>query len=185
MRPLCRRRERSSKHVITRHTDPVSNPDLPPDSITTLPYAERTAEIRRRFEAFAYSGETCDDRERDTVVGHLLDQLEQFHPESWPRDKPMPPYLWGDDRGQPHYRQALREYWEANGLPARGHADSAMVNEAVEWWNARAKTQRERLVHDDPELAAQIREGVAQAERGETVDLGDFAQYLDEGDDDE
>lgn len=44
--------------------------------------------------------------------------------------------------------------------------------------------ERERLVRDDPELAAQIREGIAQAERGETVDLGSFAQYLDGDDDD-
>jgi hypothetical protein len=42
-------------------------------------------------------------------------------------------------------------------------------------------TEREQLVHDDPELAEQIREGIAQAERGETIDLGSFAQYL--GDD--
>lgn len=39
--------------------------------------------------------------------------------------------------------------------------------------------ERERLVHDDPALAEQIREGIAQAERGETVDLGNFAQYLE------
>lgn len=39
--------------------------------------------------------------------------------------------------------------------------------------------ERERLVHDDPELAARIREGIEQAERGETVDLGSFAQHLD------
>lgn len=38
---------------------------------------------------------------------------------------------------------------------------------------------REQAVHDDPELAAQIREGIEQAERGETIDLGSFAQYLD------
>ena len=44
--------------------------------------------------------------------------------------------------------------------------------------------ERERLVHENPALAEQIREGVAEAERGETVDLGSFAQHLDEGDDD-
>lgn len=43
---------------------------------------------------------------------------------------------------------------------------------------------RERLVHEDPQLAAQIREGIAQAQRGETVDLGSFAQHLDEDGDD-
>jgi predicted transcriptional regulator len=30
-------------------------------------------------------------------------------------------------------------------------------------------------------LAAEIREGMAEAERGETVDLGSFAQYGTEG----
>jgi hypothetical protein len=40
--------------------------------------------------------------------------------------------------------------------------------------------ERERLVHDDPQLAQQIREGVADAERGDTVYLGSFAQFLDE-----
>jgi hypothetical protein len=39
--------------------------------------------------------------------------------------------------------------------------------------------ERERIIHDNPELAAQIREGIAQAERGETVDLGSFAHHLD------
>jgi predicted transcriptional regulator len=34
----------------------------------------------------------------------------------------------------------------------------------------------------NPDLAAEIREGLAEAERGETVDLGSFAQY---GDDDQ
>jgi hypothetical protein len=31
-----------------------------------------------------------------------------------------------------------------------------------------------------PELAEQIRDGIAEAERGETHDLGDFTQYLDD-----
>jgi hypothetical protein len=39
--------------------------------------------------------------------------------------------------------------------------------------------KRERLVHDDPALAEQIREGVADAEAGRTVDLGSFARYLE------
>jgi hypothetical protein len=43
-----------------------------------------------------------------------------------------------------------------------------------------APNEREQLVHDDPELAEQIREGIAQADRGETVDLGSFAQHLDD-----
>jgi hypothetical protein len=38
--------------------------------------------------------------------------------------------------------------------------------------------ERERLVHENPELAAQIREDVAAAGRGEIVDPGSFAQHL-------
>ena len=44
---------------------------------------------------------------------------------------------------------------------------------------------RERIVHDDPALAARIREGIAEAECGETVYHGSLAQHLDDGDDDE
>lgn len=40
--------------------------------------------------------------------------------------------------------------------------------------------ERERLVHENPELATQIRCGIAEAERGETVYLGSFSQHLDE-----
>jgi hypothetical protein len=40
--------------------------------------------------------------------------------------------------------------------------------------------ERERLVHEDPELAANIREGIAEAERGGTADLGSFSPYLDD-----
>jgi hypothetical protein len=49
--------------------------DLPPDSVTRLPLADRIPEISRRYLALAYSGPTALDRERDTVVGHLLDAL--------------------------------------------------------------------------------------------------------------
>lgn len=47
-----------------------------------------------------------------------------------------------------------------------------------------ATVERERLVHENPELAVQIRRGIDEAERGETVDRGSFAQYLEDGDDD-
>lgn len=43
-----------------------------------------------------------------------------------------------------------------------------------------ATPDREALVRDNPALAQQIREGIAQAEAGETVDLGSFAHYLDD-----
>lgn len=55
----------------------MSNPDLPPDSITTLPPEARLYAIRRRYDAMAYSGPTPADRERDTVIGHLLDLIDQ------------------------------------------------------------------------------------------------------------
>lgn len=34
--------------------------------------------------------------------------------------------------------------------------------------------------HPDPELAARLQRGIEQAKRGETHDLGDFSQYLEE-----
>jgi len=37
---------------------------------------------------------------------------------------------------------------------------------------------REQLLHEDPELITQIQEGIAEAEAGQTVYLGSFAQYL-------
>jgi hypothetical protein len=39
--------------------------------------------------------------------------------------------------------------------------------------------EREMVVWDHPEIAEQVRAGVADAEAGRVVDLGDFTQYLD------
>jgi hypothetical protein len=44
--------------------------------------------------------------------------------------------------------------------------------------------EREMIVWRNPDLATEIREGIAEAERGETVDLGSFAQYSDDEDED-
>ena len=44
--------------------------------------------------------------------------------------------------------------------------------------------EREMIVWRNPELAAEIREGLAAAERGETEDLGSFGQYLNAEDED-
>ncbi len=44
--------------------------------------------------------------------------------------------------------------------------------------------EREMLVWRNPELAAEIREALVQAEHGETVDLGSFAQYDTDEDED-
>lgn len=45
--------------------------------------------------------------------------------------------------------------------------------------------EREMIVWRNPELAQAIREGIAQAEHGDTVDRGDFSQYADDESDDE
>lgn len=45
--------------------------------------------------------------------------------------------------------------------------------------------EREMLVWETPALAEQIRSGVAEAEVGETTDLGSFAQFLNKDDDEE
>lgn len=44
--------------------------------------------------------------------------------------------------------------------------------------------EREMIVWRNPELAASIRDGIAEAERGDTIDRGSFAQYDDEDDED-
>ncbi len=67
--------------------------------------------------------------------------------------------------------------WERNTDFGRGGWDRFDYTEQSYW--RRPIPQRERLVHDDAVLAEQIREGVAEAERGETVDLGSFAQHLE------
>jgi hypothetical protein len=45
--------------------------------------------------------------------------------------------------------------------------------------------EREMVMWRNPELAAEIREGLAAAERGETEDLGSFEQYLDRDQDED
>lgn len=45
--------------------------------------------------------------------------------------------------------------------------------------------EREMIVWQNPDLAAEIREGLAAAERGETIDRGSFQQYLDDNRDED
>lgn len=45
--------------------------------------------------------------------------------------------------------------------------------------------EREMIVWRNPELAAEILDGIAQAEAGQTADRGSFAQYADDAEDDE
>ncbi|MGX1772784.1 hypothetical protein ACWIGW_11805 [Nocardia brasiliensis] len=40
--------------------------------------------------------------------------------------------------------------------------------------------EREMMVWENPHLAEQIRQGVTDAEAGNTVDLGDFTRYADD-----
>jgi hypothetical protein len=39
--------------------------------------------------------------------------------------------------------------------------------------------EREMLAWENPKLAEQVREAIAEAEAGRTVNLGDFTQYAD------
>jgi hypothetical protein len=42
--------------------------------------------------------------------------------------------------------------------------------------------EREMLVWENPQLAEQVRDAVADAEAGRAVDLGDFTKYAEEAD---
>jgi hypothetical protein len=44
--------------------------------------------------------------------------------------------------------------------------------------------EREMLVWENPQLAEQVRNAIADVEAGRSVDLGDFTQYADVDDDD-
>jgi hypothetical protein len=44
--------------------------------------------------------------------------------------------------------------------------------------------EREMLVWENPQLAEQVRNALADVESGRSVDLGDFAQYADVDDED-
>jgi len=45
--------------------------------------------------------------------------------------------------------------------------------------------EREMIVWRNPDLAAEVREGLTAAERGETIDRGSFQQYLDDNGDED
>ena len=81
----------------------------------------------------------------------------------------------------------LNRYDELRDDAACALAEEALEADAGEDWarliledKVREVHERERLVSEHPVLAAQIREGIAEAERGETRDLGSFADYLPE-----
>jgi hypothetical protein len=45
--------------------------------------------------------------------------------------------------------------------------------------------EREMIVWRNPELAAAVRQGIAEAEAGQTTDRGSFAQYAEDADDED
>lgn len=57
--------------------------------------------------------------------------------------------------------------------------DDEWLHLDVDWDQMREIPARELGVWRDPQLAERITDGIAQADRGETVDLGGFEQYLD------
>lgn len=86
----------------------------------------------------------------------------------------------------PELRKQIAAWIEPHTVNTRtDHSDAMLCVDIAYALIVAYIAERERTVRDDPELAAQVREGIAQAERGETVDLGSFAQHLDESDDDE
>jgi len=73
----------------------------------------------------------------------------------------------------------------AGAKPGRRYRVYANVDGLVVLEPVVSIPEREMLAWEDPALALQIREGVAEAEAGRTADLGGFAQFLNGGDDDE
>ena len=45
--------------------------------------------------------------------------------------------------------------------------------------------EREMIVWRNPELAASVREGIAEAKAGQTIDRGSFAKYADDPEDED
>jgi hypothetical protein len=45
--------------------------------------------------------------------------------------------------------------------------------------------EREMIVWRNPELAAAVRQGIAEAEAGQTADRGSFAQYAEDAEDED
>jgi hypothetical protein len=73
----------------------------------------------------------------------------------------------------------------AGARPGRRYRVYANVDGLVVLEPVVSIPEREMLAWENPPLAQQIRDGVAEAEAGATADLGSFAQFLNETDDDE
>lgn len=78
-----------------------------------------------------------------------------------------------------HDEDRLEAWLAENRTPAWTHVQVAPIERPLLLADI---PERERLVHEDPALAARILEGIAEAERGETVDRGSFAKYLEDDD---
>lgn len=74
---------------------------------------------------------------------------------------------------------------EAGAKPGRRYRVERNVDGVLMLIPVVSIPEREMIVWQNPDLAAEIREGLAAAERGETVDRGSFRQYLDDNDDED
>jgi hypothetical protein len=68
----------------------------------------------------------------------------------------------------------------AGARPGRRYAVAANPDGVLLLTPVVSIPERELPVWQDPELAAEIREAIAEAEAGRTVDMGDFSKYLDD-----
>jgi hypothetical protein len=73
----------------------------------------------------------------------------------------------------------------AGGKPGRRYRVYANVDGLVVLEPVVSIPEREMLVWENPALAQQIRDGIAEAEAGKTASLGSFAQFVTEDDDEE
>ena len=71
----------------------------------------------------------------------------------------------------------------AGAKPGRRYRVYANVDGLVVLEPVVSIPEREMLAWENPALAEQIRDGIAEAEAGKTADLGSFADFLAEDDD--
>ena len=74
---------------------------------------------------------------------------------------------------------------KAGARPGRRYRVESNVDGVLILIPVVSSPEREMIVWRKPELAASIREGIAQAEAGQTTDRGSFAQFADDADDDD
>lgn len=74
---------------------------------------------------------------------------------------------------------------KAGAKPGRRYRVESNVDGVIVLIPVVSIPEREMIVWHNPELAAAVREGIAEAEAGQTVDRGSFAQFADDGDDED